>query len=222
MGEIAGDSKNILSIFQSENAGSAEREVRGEEHLLRYLQSLIECPVCLTTIRSIPVTNAAFDADAAHRITLSAGSLLPERPHNLQGLQGAAGGLPSLQDPLPRQPPAGLPHRSQHHRQDPSPVQVGYYPATVFRPLNLKLLLNFSSLAGTERSDVRCRCWRGRSWMNTRRCAGRAWSTVPTFFARQHTVWQSCSPTWWTKTVGPSTSSSSARTPVAAGTAASS
>ena len=131
MGEIAGESKNILSIFQSEtgNVGSAEREVWGEEDLLRYLQSLIECPVCLTTIRSSPVTNAAFGADAAHHITLSAGSLLPERPHYLQGLQGAAGGLPSLQDPLPRHPSAGLPYRSQHHRQDPSPVQVGYYAA---------------------------------------------------------------------------------------------
>ena len=61
MGEIAGESKNILSIFQSEtgNVGSAESEVRGEEDLLRYLQSLIECPVCLTTIRSSPVTDAA-------------------------------------------------------------------------------------------------------------------------------------------------------------------
>ena len=146
MGDISGESKNSHSIIQPEtgNVGSAEREVRGEEDLLRYLQSLIECPVCLTTIRSSPVTNAAFGADAAHHITLSAGSLLPERPHYLQGLQGAAGGLPSLQDPLPRHPPAGFPHRGQHHRQDPSPVQVGYYPAIVFHTPNLKLLLNFS------------------------------------------------------------------------------
>ena len=128
MGDIE-EGKNIPNLLQPGNAASIEKEVRGEEHLLRYLQSLIECPVCLTTIRSSPVTNAAFGVDAAQHITLSAGSLLPERPHYLQGLQGAAGGLPSLQDPLPCQPPAGLPYRSQHHRQDPSPVQVGYYAA---------------------------------------------------------------------------------------------
>ena len=71
MGEIAGESKNSHSIIQPEtgNVGSAEREVRGEEDLLRYLQSLIECPVCLTTIRSSPVTNAALGAVAAHHNT---------------------------------------------------------------------------------------------------------------------------------------------------------
>ena len=52
------EGKNIPNLLQPGNAGSAEREVRGEEDLLRYLQSLIECPVCLTTIRSSPVTSS--------------------------------------------------------------------------------------------------------------------------------------------------------------------
>ena len=76
MGEIAGESKNIHSIIQPEtgNVGSAEREVRGEEDLLRYLQSLIECPVCLTTIRSSPVTSSGTCLPVKHELKLSTDS----------------------------------------------------------------------------------------------------------------------------------------------------
>jgi len=54
MGDVE-EGKNIPNLLQPGNAASTEREVQGEEDLLRYLQSLIECPVCLTTIRSSPV-----------------------------------------------------------------------------------------------------------------------------------------------------------------------